>query len=586
MTDMKITIQHIKETSWEIFTVFAFTIFLKCILFHYFCYGYVAVSSLWMSPVDFFAFYVSKLVSAVLIASFVFLFKKQWWTIIMSLLIDVWMIANLVYFRSYGLFLNVDALSMAGNLSGFTKSILTYLNWKTLVFLLITILFSICVFISKSKEKKYNLFIISLCLAFLFYGLDLLFYTGKVFPTNDSRIVQVKKIAEGRSSASMSHYVESSSIIHYFPIMFIYQKYRTDYLDSYSIGVEFSEDEQKTINSLFRVKATKDTAKTNLIIVLVESLESWALQFKDEKGDYVAPNMKRLIDSDSILYCSKIKSQALYGNSGDGQMIVNSGLLPIQTCAACMIFGKNKYPNFAHYYQNATNVNASNNNVWNQYEMNVCYNYSDYVIPKHSKVNDAEIFNMAYESIITKSGRFCTQIITISTHVPFENVANINLPFKKDMPQNMRGYLNCIHYTDSCIGDFINRLESQSLLSNSTIVVTGDHTVFKKALLDEFAPFAQKYNYPIPQDESYCPFIVYSPAIQGRVMVDELCYQMDIFPTIMHCIGVDDYYWKGFGVNVMDSVAMRNRVISEKDAYRLSDKMIRDNYFYKRQNEK
>ena len=47
----------------------------------------------------------------------------------------------------------------------------------------------------------------------------------------------------------------------------------------------------------------------------------------------------------------------------------------------------------------------------------------------------------------------------------------------------------------------------------------------------------------------------------------------------MHCIGIDDYYLKGFGVCVLDSAALMNRSISENEAYLLSDKMIRDNYF-------
>ena len=73
-----------------------------------------------------------------------------------------------------------------------------------------------------------------------------------------------------------------------------------------------------------------------------------------------------------------------------------------------------------------------------------------------------------------------------------------------------------------------------------------------------------------------------SPVVGKRVIVSDLCYQMDIFPTILHCIGIDDYYWKGFGVNVTDSVALKNRVILEKDAYNISDKMIRADYFNRR----
>jgi len=47
----------------------------------------------------------------------------------------------------------------------------------------------------------------------------------------------------------------------------------------------------------------------------------------------------------------------------------------------------------------------------------------------------------------------------------------------------------------------------------------------------------------------------------------------------LHVIGAEDYYWKGFGVNLLDSVARQNRPISPEEAFELSDKLIRANYF-------
>lgn len=63
------------------------------------------------------------------------------------------------------------------------------------------------------------------------------------------------------------------------------------------------------------------------------------------------------------------------------------------------------------------------------------------------------------------------------------------------------------------------------------------------------------------------------------MLLTDTCYQMDIFPTILHLIGCEDYYWKGFGVNLLDSVARNNRVITEHEAFILSDKVIRANWF-------
>ena len=54
---------------------------------------------------------------------------------------------------------------------------------------------------------------------------------------------------------------------------------------------------------------------------------------------------------------------------------------------------------------------------------------------------------------------------------------------------------------------------------------------------------------------------------------------MDAFPTILHLIGCDHYYWKGFGVNLLDSVKRGDRMIVEQNAFELSDKIIRSNFF-------
>ena len=181
--------------------------------------------------------------------------------------------------------------------------------------------------------------------------------------------------------------------------------------------------------------------------------------------------------------------------------------------------------------------------------------------------------------IDTSSSPYCVQAITISMHGPFDRVDCRTLSFGEDCPDNLFKYFNCLHYTDSCIGEFWMKVENDSLLRNATVVITGDHTVFKHSMLHEFQSYAEKYDIPIPNGESYCPLIIFSPKIKERMEVNDLCYQMDIYPTIMHCIGATDYYWKGFGANLTDSVARNNRLITEEEAYSLSDKIIRSDYF-------
>ena len=73
------------------------------------------------------------------------------------------------------------------------------------------------------------------------------------------------------------------------------------------------------------------------------------------------------------------------------------------------------------------------------------------------------------------------------------------------------------------------------------------------------------------------PLIIYSPKISGNPRYTHDAYQMDIYPTYRSLVGAEDCQWKGFGINLMDST--QKRALPEEDAYRLSDKMIRNDYF-------
>jgi len=79
------------------------------------------------------------------------------------------------------------------------------------------------------------------------------------------------------------------------------------------------------------------------------------------------------------------------------------------------------------------------------------------------------------------------------------------------------------------------------------------------------------------------PLIIYSPKISGNPRYTEDCYQMDIYPTYQSLLGVEDYRWHGFGINLLQysdpKAATPKRLIHEDEAFTLSDRLIRNNYF-------
>ena len=89
--------------------------------------------------------YPMQIVFSIFAASFAFMFKKQWWSVILNIIIDAWICALLIYYQAWGELMNVSVIMMAGNMDGFWNSIWLYVNWRLLLFPILTILYSLVV---------------------------------------------------------------------------------------------------------------------------------------------------------------------------------------------------------------------------------------------------------------------------------------------------------------------------------------------------------------------------------------------------------------------------------------------------------
>lgn len=307
-----------------------------------------------------------------------------------------------------------------------------------------------------------------------------------------------------------------------------------------------------------------------LILILVESLETWAVTPK------VTPNLCKFLDTqENTLWAKQVKSQTKGGNSSDGQMILNTGLLPVAQGAACNRFHSNTYPALSNLYTPTAMIQPGDLGTWNQLYMNKAYHIDTaFVNPQNI---DALTFNIL-KSIVGKYPYILT--MTMASHTPFEAFANqypADIP--TDVPTIMTNYLNCLHYTDSCWGNFLSDIETDSVLHQSTICLMGDHIIFNKEQRTDFQDYCDKNGLSFQPGKAYTTMVLYSPNIAQKTIIDSTIYQMDAYPTILHLIDCENYYWKGFGVNLLDTAAQDNRPIEEREAYLLSDKVIQANWF-------
>ncbi|MDD6001274.1 MAG: sulfatase-like hydrolase/transferase [Bacteroidales bacterium] len=532
--------------------VFALTIFVQCVLFHYLIYKEILLSSLWHSPEDFVRFYLPAATIAVFFSSFVFLFKNKWWTVVVSLIFDVWIFANLWYYRANGILIDKYAVTMIGNLNGFWDSILALIRPTDFVFLILTIILLISIIVTNNRSNPLKITVFGIAIS-LIMGLANGLLLVRKYGNDWSYINPFKEydINFGRN------YLQEHTIIHHFAYTYL-----TKINNTREPFYNLSDNEKKRIENL--INPHNDSVakpRTPLIICIIESFNSFAIQ------QNIMPHLSEFLNNPHIMIAPYITSQAKGGMSADGQMMILSGLLPVTQGAACLRFPLNEYPAITKMYNNTAGLFPHDLDVWNQAIMNKAYSIKN---SQTSNDNDKDLFFKTVQ--LTKESDF-VMMLTASTHIPCVKYADSSsLDIPDTIPTLLKNYTKSVNVLDQGITILFDAVSSDPTLCNSTIVITGDHCLPIPADED----FGGNYGY-----SRFIPLIIYSPEIKQKTIITDTCYQMDIYPTILNLIGCEDYYWKGFGINLLDSAARHNRPITPEEAYDLSDKMIRADYFRK-----
>ena len=556
-------------------------------------------------PQSFSLFFLPKITISLFLSSILFVTKKKWWTILLSFAIDLWAIGNIIYYRASGFFINVEALQMIDNMRGFWDSILIYFSWRELIPVLTTLIYTFFIirFKTPKANRRWSLFFLALLLCIcmrMFVNFFQHTFIAKDYwirkeKTNIETVWNtVRPIIDPHYEAYyaarlyFTHgtfvdwekgYILQNTIIDYLFAgisYYIYKKQFTQKLTILRHGETIGSSDKEIIDKLLSSPNTPaQQVKTNLVVILFESLEGWIFE-EYEGSEHIVPNLKRLIKKENILFVPRLKSQTLQGNSGDGQMITLTGILPLKVGAACRLYGNNSYPNYAHFFKSSITINPAPG-AWNQRTVNPNYGMTQ-LIEMHG--NDDQMIDTLIAQGNNAEQPFFLLGITTASHSPFNCEDFFNKPdLSNDMPATLQNYLTCVNYTDKALGKLISLIETDPKWANTTLVIVGDHTVFKETMLNKFSNYAQKADISLKTKRNYIPLIIYSPQITSKILKKDIYYQSDVYPTILNLIGEKDYYWKGVGQDIL-SEDDSNR-LNEETGYRISDIIIRNNYFEK-----
>ena len=528
-----------------LYILFALIIWVKCIYFGFnisdATFSFEELSLL--SSIRILSTYAAF---AWLLTWFSFLYYQRTIAGMLQLLLDLWLIANLMYYRSFHDLLSIWSWDAVGELQFYDGIMLPYLHWGDIcmpILSLIWVVLSFCSTFPKhqpidGKSCIYNAIITILLLGPWCAAGTKAGYKLNPFDTY-YREVSMGRIWYATTFSPIAHGINEA--------LELFTKNHNNH----------SPNTQITLYD--RLQSKQNThADANVIIVLFESLESWVVNTKIE-GQTITPNINALINDSNTSYIKHIAPQVSMGKSSDAQLIILTGLLPVNQGVTAMRYMHNTFPSLAlasgaEYKKIYIPTPAS---AWNQEAMTHAYGFDSL----YAKTTSDRMLVYQVLDDIQKQESFFVLMTTMASHVPFKQYADSS---SLSLPSHTKhaDYLRTVHYTDQCLKPLIDYCRSTSH-KPTLLVITGDHTTLSDTM------------------SHTVPLIMYAP--QKRLQTDDQKnYQIDIYPTLLQTMQCQDYYWQGVGVSWFDR--NKERLANEQE---VSNMLIMTDYFrnYQSQNE-
>ena len=333
----------------------------------------------------------------------------------------------------------------------------------------------------------------------------------------------------------------------------------------------------------------------NLIFIMVESLNAWVIDL-DIDGKPVTPTLNALAaDTTHNIVCLNMISQAKNGRSSDGKFMYQTGLLPMLDKSVAMEFANREFPSLVKALKqrgySAVEITGDEPSLWNVEQMSKAYGFdslyhqpelkeklkaADYMI-------DKVVMEHAAQLLPTIKKPFIAQLFTGVMHSPYNDKWKFPtwISQSKQYTPAVRNYLEKNAYFDTQLVVLLERLKQSGLYDKSVIVIASDHNEW----VDE-DPAGRP---SISKRGDSCLLLVLGAA-NGK-LVEGSIGQIDVYPTLLDVMGLNNYSWKGLGYSVLrndvhsaaatpdETVGTSPLLPHQQQAWTVSDILIRANWF-------
>ena len=488
------------------------------------------------------------------------------WGTIFLWVVALWEIGSVWYFRFWGDIPGLSSLLLGRNLNvELLRSTLGLWQWRDVLFLLPPVVLTLCVArvggrTAFTRREKWGYAIASVVLfvggqgvaTHVFRSNQRLLGMDTSFLTATAERIEVAPLALNRDRALNG------------PVVGFFKQAKLT-ADVLGLRRDLTESDRREVEAFIssvpswqQVKPADSiveaNSRKNVVLLLVESLNSGVVGRK-VGGREVTPTLNALIGREGTLSALDVLTQVGAGGSGDGQLIANTGLFPINGFSAAMAVGsRNTFPSLCRSLGRETDVVvfADDMSAWNEhdtfqsYGFDSLYSRNDFPLLIEAEGGDGALLTFGASLMPSLSRPFFMELLTVSMHVPFRDktIPEERIPSWIDTDASLSrleaDYLKMTAYFDAELNRFLNRLDSLGLADNTIVAIVSDHSQDVVSAGREEEPMA---------------IIIANCGVSKRV--ERRVAQTEFFPTLLALTGTTGPQgWRGTAPTLLDAAPL------------------------------
>ncbi|MGP4067733.1 LTA synthase family protein [Halobacillus sp. B29] len=491
----------------------------------------------------------------------------RWTSLIGSLILFI----NLIFYRNFTDFITIPVLFQGNNAADLTGSFLTLLHMQDiLLFLDVAIIWYL-------SKKKFNLSIN-------------LPQTGKIAATAVTFLLLAGNVVLAEMERPMlfvrafdREYLVKNIGVYNYHLYDASMQTKTKAQRVLADGSEISEIESY-LDSNSPDGNNKDVPlygiaeDKNVIFVSVESFQNFLFD-SEINGTEATPFLNDLKESKDTIWFKNFYHQTAQGKTSDSEFIIENSLYPLGRGAVYFTHAQNEYHSLPEILNNEsyeTSVfHANNKSFWNRDVMYDNLGYDQFYGEQSFEVTsensfgwgleDKAFFDQSIKYLKEQEQPFYSKFITLTHHFPFElPEEKANIDQYDSGSKTLNHYFQTARYTDEALQSFIQELKDSGIYEDSIIVLMGDHygiSEFHNKAIGEF--LGKEINAYEHTQLQRVPFMIHIPGYENGDIREEVVGQIDVKPTLLHLLGINNEEDLTFGDNMFaekgkDFIAMRD----------------------------